>query len=368
MWASWGPDWSNASTVIPELFTPNGGFDLSQVDDKAFNEKTAQAKASTDRQAQAELWKELNKEAMEQVWVVPTRFGRDQRLAGSKVGSASGKDGAASTCGRRSGRGRTATCSSARRQGSDPASTVVLARRSAPVRGRGVPPLPLRASPGAGRQRAAARRRRSVTSPFTTSRKEFSSPGSSPSRSTPGGPASSAPTVRGRRGAQHVLRGGGRAQQVRPAVLRVGQPLDQPRSHQLVDPVAQRRRRHAHDGLQVRRSHRLMPVQHHQRAALERRYTALLQLLVEQLADPGVGDGDVQREREGAARRDMAKMLRVDNASAPAGRRCPGRPRCTSSRGPGAHRGARAPAPRSAPAAHRSCRAGGPVRWRRRSG
>ncbi len=62
-------------------------------DDKAFNEKSAQAKASTDRQAQAAIWQELNKEAMEKVWVVPTRFGRDQRLAGSKVGSSSGKDG-----------------------------------------------------------------------------------------------------------------------------------------------------------------------------------------------------------------------------------------------------------------------------------
>ena len=93
VWASWGPDWSNASTVIPELFTPNGGFNLSQVDDEAFNAKSAQAKASTDRNAQATLWQELNKEAMEKVWVVPTRFGRDQRLAGSHVGSASGKDG-----------------------------------------------------------------------------------------------------------------------------------------------------------------------------------------------------------------------------------------------------------------------------------
>ena len=91
--AGWGPDWSNASTVIPELFTPTGGFDLSQADDKAFNEKSAQAKASLDREAQADLWKALNKEAMANVWVIPTRFGRDQRLAGSKVGSASGKDG-----------------------------------------------------------------------------------------------------------------------------------------------------------------------------------------------------------------------------------------------------------------------------------
>ena len=47
----------------------------------------------TDRDEQAELWKDLNKEAMQQVWVVPTLFENDQRLAGSKVHSASGKDG-----------------------------------------------------------------------------------------------------------------------------------------------------------------------------------------------------------------------------------------------------------------------------------
>ncbi len=91
--AGWGPDWPNASTVIPELFTPSGGFDLSQSDDKAFNQKSDDAKALTDRAAQGEAWKELNKEAMAQVWVIPTRFGREQRLAGSKVKAASGKDG-----------------------------------------------------------------------------------------------------------------------------------------------------------------------------------------------------------------------------------------------------------------------------------
>jgi peptide/nickel transport system substrate-binding protein len=91
--AGWGPDWPNASTVVPELFTPSGGFNLSQADDKAFNAKVEEARAETDREAQATLWKELNKEAMSQVWVVPTRFGREQRLSGSKVKSASGKDG-----------------------------------------------------------------------------------------------------------------------------------------------------------------------------------------------------------------------------------------------------------------------------------
>ncbi len=90
--AGWGPDWANASTVIPELFTPSGGFNLSQADDKAFNAKVDAAKALTDRAAQAEQWKALDKEAMANVWVIPTRFGREQRLAGSKVKAASGKD------------------------------------------------------------------------------------------------------------------------------------------------------------------------------------------------------------------------------------------------------------------------------------
>lgn len=91
--AGWGPDWLNASTVIPELFTPGGGFNLSQSDDADFNAKVATAKAETDRAKQGELWKALDKEAVQQAWVLPTRFGREQRLAGSKVGTASGADG-----------------------------------------------------------------------------------------------------------------------------------------------------------------------------------------------------------------------------------------------------------------------------------
>lgn len=91
--AGWGPDWPNASTVVPPLFTPNGGFDLSQVNDKAFNAKVDAASKLTDLTAQAEQWKALNKEAMSQVWVIPTRFGRQQRLAGSKVHNASGNGG-----------------------------------------------------------------------------------------------------------------------------------------------------------------------------------------------------------------------------------------------------------------------------------
>lgn len=86
--AGWGPDWQNASTVIPELFGANGGFNLSRVNDPAFEEMIQTALATTDREAQATEWKELNKYAMEQAWAVPTRFGKIQYLWGSKVGNA----------------------------------------------------------------------------------------------------------------------------------------------------------------------------------------------------------------------------------------------------------------------------------------
>jgi peptide/nickel transport system substrate-binding protein len=91
--AGWGPDWLNASTVIPPLFTPDGGFDLSRVNDKEFNAKVQAAKAELDRGKQAQMWQELNKYAMQQAWLLPTRGTRIQRLNGSKVGSASGEDG-----------------------------------------------------------------------------------------------------------------------------------------------------------------------------------------------------------------------------------------------------------------------------------
>jgi peptide/nickel transport system substrate-binding protein len=91
--SAWGPDWPNASTVIPVLFTPTGGFDISQADDSTFNDMVAAAQALTDRTAQAEQWKALNRLAMSQAWVVPIRFARMQRLAGSHVKTAAGRGG-----------------------------------------------------------------------------------------------------------------------------------------------------------------------------------------------------------------------------------------------------------------------------------
>jgi peptide/nickel transport system substrate-binding protein len=73
--AGWGPDWLNASTIIPSLFTPDGGFNLSQVNDKEFNAKVQQAKEELDRGKQATMWQELNKYAVQQAWAI-RRAGR----------------------------------------------------------------------------------------------------------------------------------------------------------------------------------------------------------------------------------------------------------------------------------------------------
>lgn len=83
--AGWAPDWVNASTVIPELFTPSGGFALSQYDDQAWVDRVAAAKSMTDRAAQAKEWQALNTEAARLGLILPTRFGLEQRIAGSKV-------------------------------------------------------------------------------------------------------------------------------------------------------------------------------------------------------------------------------------------------------------------------------------------
>ena len=82
----WGADWPNASTVIPPLLTKKGGWDLSQLDDAAFNAKVSAALAETDRAKQSADWQALNTEAVQNMWIIPTFFGLTQRLAGDKVG------------------------------------------------------------------------------------------------------------------------------------------------------------------------------------------------------------------------------------------------------------------------------------------
>lgn len=71
--------------MIPPLFTQAGGWDLSQVDDAAFNAAVEDALATLDRTQQARKWQDLNRRAIENAWVIPTYGGRDLRLAGSRV-------------------------------------------------------------------------------------------------------------------------------------------------------------------------------------------------------------------------------------------------------------------------------------------
>jgi peptide/nickel transport system substrate-binding protein len=87
--SGWGADWANASTVIPELFTTAGGFNLTQNDEdpnyKAFEAKVNLAMKTTDRKKQAAMWKALDKEAAGYFWHLPTLFGKAQEVWGSAL-------------------------------------------------------------------------------------------------------------------------------------------------------------------------------------------------------------------------------------------------------------------------------------------
>jgi peptide/nickel transport system substrate-binding protein len=86
----WAPDWANASTVIPELFTAEGGFPLSQNWDDpayaAFKTKSDAALAESDRVKQGKMWAELNQYVVDQMWIVPGIFSKAQEVWGSGLG------------------------------------------------------------------------------------------------------------------------------------------------------------------------------------------------------------------------------------------------------------------------------------------
>jgi ABC-type transport system substrate-binding protein len=78
--------------VIPELYGAQGGFNLSQynqggVEDAEFEGQIQEALGETDRDAQAQLWQELNTRGSELALVAPTQFGQDQRIWGSGLGN-----------------------------------------------------------------------------------------------------------------------------------------------------------------------------------------------------------------------------------------------------------------------------------------
>jgi peptide/nickel transport system substrate-binding protein len=88
----WAPDWANASTVIPELFTTAGGFNLTRnADDPDYAEfqtKIDAAKKELDRTKQGEMWQELNQYVVDRLWALPGTFTKAQSIWGSKVGNA----------------------------------------------------------------------------------------------------------------------------------------------------------------------------------------------------------------------------------------------------------------------------------------
>jgi len=88
MSGGWAPDWPNASTIIPEIFAPTGGFNLSRLNDPAITAEIDAARVIADRDEQGAAWAALNTKLMAGAYVVPTRFGKTQRLWGSKIGGA----------------------------------------------------------------------------------------------------------------------------------------------------------------------------------------------------------------------------------------------------------------------------------------
>jgi peptide/nickel transport system substrate-binding protein len=88
----WGPDWANASTVIPELFSTSGGFNVTRnADDPDYAEfqtKVDAAKKELDRIKQGVMWQELNQFVVDRLWALPGTFTKAQSIWGSKVGNA----------------------------------------------------------------------------------------------------------------------------------------------------------------------------------------------------------------------------------------------------------------------------------------
>ena len=87
--SGWSQDWPNASTVIPPLYTPEGGFDISQNTDdpiyKQFSDDVNVAIGNSNRKSQAAQWKALEKTAAKQFWVLPTEGIKNQETWGTGV-------------------------------------------------------------------------------------------------------------------------------------------------------------------------------------------------------------------------------------------------------------------------------------------
>lgn len=80
----WGPDWGNASTIVPEI-VGEGGWNVGDYENPELNKGIDEALIELDPVKQQDLWNQLNAEAMADVPVIPTLFAPLQRMNGSKV-------------------------------------------------------------------------------------------------------------------------------------------------------------------------------------------------------------------------------------------------------------------------------------------
>ena len=55
--------------------------------DRPSSQRVADAETTVDRSAQAVKWQQLNKDASDQVWIIPLLFGLSQHIAGTHVGN-----------------------------------------------------------------------------------------------------------------------------------------------------------------------------------------------------------------------------------------------------------------------------------------
>jgi peptide/nickel transport system substrate-binding protein len=95
--SGWGPDWPNASTVIPPLLTGATKFNnasdypgITKENNPEFYAAVDSALSDLDRASQAAKWQALNKQAAEQAWIIPNTFGLSQVMAGTKITAVGG--------------------------------------------------------------------------------------------------------------------------------------------------------------------------------------------------------------------------------------------------------------------------------------
>lgn len=95
--SGWGPDWPNASTVIPPLLSgaidTNNASDyprVTEANNADFLAKMEDALTTLDRAQQAAKWQALNKEAAQKVFIIPNVFSLSQVIAGTKVSAVGG--------------------------------------------------------------------------------------------------------------------------------------------------------------------------------------------------------------------------------------------------------------------------------------